>query len=134
MNKKIIGTLAAAALAVGGLFGAAPTASAANQDGVCDVNEGCLYRNSAAYGYGSFADFWLPVPTFNGTGHKFLSTGAGKGELVWNNAAHARNRESGRTMRVYVNSNYLGAYDSIPASSRKDLANTKNDNASLKWI
>ena len=35
--------------------------------------------------------------------------------------AAAWNRESGRTMRVYVNSNYGGAYDSIPATIRKDL-------------
>lgn len=132
LKTKIFAAAAAAIVSLGTV--AVPQASAAPSDAVCNTGEVCFYYNSAAHGYGSLADFAWNIPTFNGTGYKFISGGAGQGLLVWNNAAHVWNRHVTRDGRVYVNSNYAGSYDVVGKSSRRDLFATKNDNASFKWL
>lgn len=133
-KTRALGLAAAALMAVGSASLTANPAHAAHSDAVCNVGEFCFYYNSAAYGYGSLADFGWNIPTFNGTGYRFISGGKGQGVLVWNNAAHVWNRHSSRDARVYENSYYKGKYDVVGKSSRRDLYATKNDNASFRWL
>lgn len=70
--------------------------------------------------------------------YKFLSSGAGKGQYVKNNAASAVNL-SRYDLNIYFNSNLAGACDSIPPfkSTGEDsgdrLRNTYNNNASFGY-
>jgi hypothetical protein len=82
--------------------------------------------------HGSFIDFGGTVDDF--VGYRFLSNGAGKGQLVKNNAASARNRDSRWTARIWFNSGQQGSHDEIlPSTDCKNLQNTYNENASLDW-
>ncbi len=125
-----IRTLAAVAAAAGVAFvGTALPANAEEKNGKCGDREACLYYNGNRDG--SLTDYYFPDKDL--AGDKFLSSGAGKGQNVKNNAASAWNRDS-TTLRIYYNENYTGPYDSIPAEGWENLVNTWNDNASLKWL
>jgi hypothetical protein len=99
-------------------------------DGVCQSGEFCLYYNSGHHG--SFTDFELGVKDFSTV--KFIADGAGKGQLVKNNAASACNKDDNLTARVYFNSDWQGEYDSIAPGTCENLVNTYNENASFVWI
>lgn len=102
----------------------------ANYNGVCEAHEVCLYYNSNCQG--SFADFQVDIPDF--APYRFLSSGAGRGQGVKNNAASARNKDTNWIADIHFNSNYGGVRDRIPkASGCRNLVNTYNENASLKW-
>nr|WP_291414136.1 peptidase inhibitor family I36 protein [Actinophytocola sp.] len=98
-------------------------------DGVCQSGEFCLYYNSGHQG--SLADFVLGVRDFSTV--RFVGPGAGKGQ-VKNNAASACNKDDDLTARVHLNSNWQGAYDTIPPNTCRNLVNTYNENASFVWI
>jgi peptidase inhibitor family I36 len=99
-------------------------------NGKCEAGEVCLYYNSGCKG--SMADFGGNVPDFQG--YVFLSTGAGKGQPVKNNAASANNHDASWTARIWFNSGYHGSYDNIgPNAGCRQLVNTYNENASLSW-
>jgi len=101
-----------------------------NHNGVCEVNEVCLYYNSNCQG--SLADFEFDVPDF--APYTFVSAGAGQGQGVKNNAASARNRDTTWIADIHFNSNYGGARDRIARTGAcQRLVNTYNENASLKW-
>ncbi len=105
-------------------------ASAAARDGICDVGEFCLYYFAGQEG--SVSDFTGSIPSYGATQpscYEFKSEGGGKGQCVKNNARSAWNL-TGRTVRVYFDSNYGGSYDEFPPSSYKDLVNTFDENAS----
>ncbi len=99
-------------------------------DGSCQSGEFCLYYNSDHQG--SFSDFVLGVKDFATV--RFVADGAGKGQLVKNNAASACNKDDNLTARVYFNSDWAGEYDSIAPGTCKNLVNTYNENASFQWI
>lgn len=104
------------------------TAHATDHDGVCDPGEMCLYWDSNLGG--SLYDTYWSVADFGDA--RFISPGAGQGQLVKNNTASATNRHTGDA-RVFYNESYTGASDVVPAFSSRNLVNTWNDNASICW-
>lgn len=110
----------------------APQASAATS--ACASGDMCFYYNSGRLG----AEFGWPSnisdfsTTFTFTPGSGGSNGAGV--YVKNNAASAWNRVSTNDARVYFNSAYLGSYDIVCRSLSRNLDNTKNNNASFKWL
>ncbi|WP_433229151.1 SpoIID/LytB domain-containing protein [Actinomadura formosensis] len=137
-NVRLISrlTAATAAMALGGavLIPASP-ASAASRNGVCESGEFCYYFNSNNQGSlsdftGSVADYGAAQPSC----YDFKSAGAGKGKCVKNSAASVWNR-SGKTVRVYFNSNYGGRYQDFKPGTKGNLnAGLKNQNASHKYL
>src|SRR6188472_801541 len=120
--KKIL-TAASAVLALGGATSAilASPASAASRDGACDSGEFCYYYNSDNQGSisdftGSIADYGTAQPSC----YDFKGEGSGKGLCVKNNAASVVNN-SGKTVRVYYNSNYGGSYQDFKAGAKGNL-------------
>ncbi|WP_433229153.1 peptidase inhibitor family I36 protein [Actinomadura formosensis] len=132
--SKIL-TTTTAAIAIGGAAAAlASPASAASRNGVCESGEFCYYFNSNNQGSlsdftGSVADYGAAQPSC----YDFKSAGAGKGKCVKNNAASVWNR-SGKTVRVYFNSNYGGRYQDFKPGTKGNLnAGLKNQNASHQF-
>lgn len=95
-----------------------------------NLGEFCLYYNS--YLGGSLRDFDTAVSDF--AGYTFRTPGAGYGQAVKNNAASAWNRDPFATVRVYYNRNYMGPADDVRPKAWRNLADTKNDNASFRWL
>jgi len=125
-------TLATAAVAVAApILVLAGPASAAARDGVCDTGEFCYYYNSNEVG--SISDFTTSISDYGTTEpscYDFKGAGAGQGVCVKNNAASVWNRTS-KTVRVFFNSDYGGAYQDIAAGTKANLnATLKNNNAS----
>lgn len=130
--RTITTVLPVVALSVIGFAGTA-SADVSTQsalDGVCQAGELCLYFNSNHQG--SFSDFVLGVKDFSTV--RFVADGAGKGQLVKNNAASACNKDDNLTARVFFNSNWAGSHDDIPPNTCRNLVNTYNENASFEWI
>ncbi|WP_412543961.1 peptidase inhibitor family I36 protein [Longispora sp. K20-0274] len=123
-RAAVIG-VATAAVAAGTLTAAAP-AQAAN---ACPFPYFCLYYNSNQQGAVAF--FYNADPNFyNDT---FSGSGAGAGQGVKNNAASAKNNQTGIDAWVWFNSNYGGAHDVVTRSSSRNLTATYNNNASFDW-
>ena len=130
-------TATAAVLAVGGtVVATAPAASAApSRNGKCEAGEFCYYYNSNNKGSvsdftGSVANYGTKQPSC----YDFKGAGAGKGKCIKNEAASVWNR-SGKTVRVYFNSNYGGAYQDFKPGAKGNLkASLKNQNASHKFV
>ncbi|MFC4063005.1 peptidase inhibitor family I36 protein [Planomonospora corallina] len=132
---KIFAT-AAAALALGGVaLAPASPASAAGRNGVCEAGEFCYYFNSN--NKGSVSDFTGSVANYatqQPTCYDFKGPGNGKGKCIKNSAASVWNR-SGKTVRVYFNSNYGGSiYQDFKPGARGNLKPAlKNQNASHQF-
>jgi hypothetical protein len=110
-------------------------ASAAARDGVCNSGEFCYYYNSNEAGSVSdFTDSLDDYGTSQPTCYDFKGPGNGKGVCVKNNAASVWNR-TGKTVRVYFNSNYGGAHQDFAAGAKGNLnATLKNNNASHQLL
>jgi len=145
----------AAALGAAVTLMSAGPASAAPQDGVCNasaysldpIGEICLYYNSGLAGsrfdwafpqanITNFATYpasaRAPLP---GTSIQFLTSGlAGYGQTVKNNAASAYDRYYGASVYVYFNSGFSGTSDFVGSLTSRNLSNTYNENASLRWV
>ncbi|SEP75595.1 Peptidase inhibitor family I36 [Lentzea xinjiangensis] len=134
-SKKVIRTAFAGALAAVFVAVAAPAASAAARDGVCNDNEFCLYHFSNRIG--SISDFTGNIPNYGDsqpTCYEFKKpSAAGYLECVKNNAASVCNYFD-RDIRVYFNSNYEGTYDTVRANTCGNLVNTYYENASHRFI
>jgi surface antigen len=130
IRKSLAVAGAALAAATSVLTGASP-ASAASRDGVCDSGEFCYYYNSDEAG--SVSDFTASVQDYGATQpscYDFKGAGNGKGECVKNDAASVWNR-TGKTVRVYFNSDFAGASQDFAAGAKGNLdAKLKNNNAS----
>ncbi|MBE3008398.1 peptidase inhibitor family I36 protein [Microbispora sp. NEAU-D428] len=134
LNKIL--TAASAAIVLGGaVLATASPASAATRNGVCETGEFCYYFNSN--NQGSLSDFTGSVGDY-GTRQPscfdFKGPGTGKGKCVKNAAASVWNR-SGKTVRVYFNSNYGGSVyqDFAPGAKGNLKAGLKNQNASHQF-
>ncbi len=129
--RKRIAAASAVLVTAGAAVGlAAPTAQAETR---CSTLYLCLYYNSNQQG--SFRVFVTNTPDF--AGYTFTGDGAGYGQAVKNNAASATNgfpTSSGRSARIFYNSNYGGVYDNVGPSSARNLSNTYNENASFHWV
>ncbi|GAA4157827.1 peptidase inhibitor family I36 protein [Actinomadura keratinilytica] len=132
--SKIL-TVTTAAIAFGGAASVLVSpASAAARDGNCDSGEFCYYYNSNNQGSvsdftGSVADYGTSQPSC----YDFKGSGNGKGQCIKNNAASVWNRSS-KTVRVYYNSNYGGAYQDFKPGAKGNLNVTlKNQNASHQF-
>ncbi|GAA4380931.1 hypothetical protein GCM10023088_44940 [Actinomadura verrucosospora] len=132
--SRVTATTAATALGGIALVPASP-ASAAARDGKCDSGEFCYYYNSDNQGSisdftGSIADYGTTQPSC----YDFKGDGNGKGLCVKNNAASVWNN-TGKTVRVYYNSNYGGSYQDFSAGAKGNLnATLKNQNASHQFL
>ncbi len=129
--RRMIGALAVVASALAGVAVVAGPASAAARDGVCDSGEFCYYFNSGEAG--SVSDFTTSMDDYGATQpscYEFKGAGTGKGICVKNNAASVWNR-TGKTVRVYFNSNFAGASQDFASGAKGNLnATLKNNNAS----
>ena len=122
------------ALASGAVALASP-ASAAARDGACNSGEFCYYFNSD--NAGSVSDFTDTLDDYGATQptcYEFKGDGNGKGLCVKNNGASVWNR-TGKTVRVYFNSNFGGAHQDFAAGAKGNLnATLKNNNASHQLL
>ena len=113
---------------------AAP-ASAAGRDGICNSGEFCYYFNSGEAG--SISDFTDSLDDYGTTQpscYEFKGAGNGKGLCVKNNAVSVWNR-TGKTVRVYFNSNFAGAHQDFASGANGNLnATSKNQNASHELL
>ncbi|BFU47605.1 peptidase inhibitor family I36 protein [Krasilnikovia sp. MM14-A1004] len=135
MNIRKSLAVAGAALAVAtSILSFSSPASAAGRDGDCDSGEFCYYFNSD--NEGSVSDFTGSVDDYGAeqpSCYDFKGAGTGKGKCVKNNAASVWNRST-KTVRVYFNSNYDGAYQDFAAGAKGNLnATLKNNNASHQF-
>lgn len=134
LNRILTATTAAMALGGVVLIPASP-ASAASRNGVCESGEFCYYFNSNNQGSvsdftGSVADYGTKQPSC----YDFKGSGDGKGKCIKNAAASVWNR-SGKTVRVYYNSNYGGKYQDFKPGAKGNLnSSLKNQNASHEFI
>jgi hypothetical protein len=137
-TARLISRIVAATAAVllgGTVLATTSPASAASRDGVCDSGEFCYYFNSGNEGSvsdftGSVADYATEQPTC----YDFKGPGAGKGQCIKNAAASVWNR-SGKTVRVYFNSNYSGTSQDFGAGAKGNLnSSLKNQNASHQFL
>ena len=135
---RVLSRLAAVTVAMmvgGAVLIPATTASAAARNGKCEAGEFCYYYNSGNKGSvsdfkGSVADYGAKQPSC----YEFKGSGAGKGRCIKNDAASVWNR-TGKTVRVYFNSNYKGKYQDFKAGAKGNLNSTlKNNNASHKVL
>lgn len=110
-------------------------AAAAGRNGTCDTGEFCYYYNSDEAGSVSdFSDSLDDYGTTEPSCYDFKGSGNGKGVCVKNNAASVWNR-TGKTVRVYFNSNYAGASQDFAAGVKGNLNSTlKNNNASHQFL
>ncbi|POM26004.1 Stage II sporulation protein [Actinomadura rubteroloni] len=133
--RRISAVTVAAALGGTAFVAASSPALAAGRNGVCDSGEFCYYYNSDNKGSlsdftGSVADYGASQPSC----YDFKSAGAGKGVCVKNHAASVWNR-TGKTARVYFNSNYGGRYQDFKAGTKGNLnSGLKNQNASHQLL
>lgn len=135
-----------AAALIGGIALASvvtPHAAAANIEQKCTPFRAmCLHYNSIEYGlgaeFGSGSDIASFNPSVNGGTNYLFTTGSkgssGAGRNVWNNAASARNLHLFRSFTVYFNSHYKGNSDIVNPLSQQNLASTKNQDTSMRWV
>ncbi|MEV7232216.1 peptidase inhibitor family I36 protein [Polymorphospora sp. NPDC051019] len=116
---------------------AALTPSAASaatpRNGICETGEICFYWGHNLTG--SLSDFTGSLKRYGSTQpscYEFRSPGIGQGECLKNNATSAWNR-SGRTVRVYYNSDHAGPYDDVAPRTSRNLGNTYLNNASHEF-
>ncbi|MFE6935660.1 peptidase inhibitor family I36 protein [Streptomyces sp. NPDC057699] len=97
----------------------------------CANGQVCFYYNSNWEN----AAYWTSPRAMNFTTQRFDGDGEwpGDGVLVKNNAASIWNTST-RTVRVFYNSNFVGVYDDCAPGAKRNLVNTKNDNASFNVL
>ncbi|HMM93744.1 peptidase inhibitor family I36 protein [Phycicoccus sp.] len=135
IHRPLAATALAVLTALTATVTAAQPAAAAARDGVCQSGEFCYYYNSDNAGSvsdftGSVADYGTTQPSC----YDFRGPGNGKGLCVKNNAASVWNR-TGKTVRVYYNSDFDGSHhsqDFAPGAKKNLDATLKNNNASHK--
>jgi murein DD-endopeptidase MepM/ murein hydrolase activator NlpD len=133
---KILSTAAVAMTLGGAVLATASPASAAGRNGVCETGEFCYYFNSNNQGSlsdftGSVGDYGTKQPSC----FDYKGPGNGKGKCAKNAAASAWNR-SGKTVRVYYNSNYgSSTYQDFKPGAKGNLTPAlKNQNASHQFL
>ncbi|MDI6104289.1 SpoIID/LytB domain-containing protein [Actinoplanes sp. NEAU-A12] len=135
MLKRVPAMLAVLVAAFVGVAVAPGAAYAADRDGDCDSGEFCYYYNSGQAG--SISDFTESMDDYGTTQpscYDFKGEGNGKGVCVKNNAASVWNR-TGKTVKVYFNSNFAGTSQSFAAGAKGNLnATLKNNNASHELV
>ena len=116
-------------------FAGGTTTTTPTRNGVCQSGEFCYYYNS--YQAGSMSDHKPSQADYGATQptcYEFKTAGNGQGVCVKNHAASVWNR-TGHTVRVYFNSSYGGAYQSVAAGAKVNLNSTlKNQNASHRAL
>lgn len=128
MRFHLVASAAVAAFA--GVLSIPTAAEASGQDAIIETNEFVFYY-SAGY-TGSYSDFATSKADLSG--YEFIKSGlSGYGTPVRNNSASVRNKRS-QAARVYYSPNYLGVSDYVDPLGSRDLVNTRNDNASFRWI
>jgi len=135
IGKSLAAAVVSAVVLLAAAVAFAAPASAAARDGQCNSGEFCYYFNSNQAG--SISDFVDSLDDYGTTQpscYEFRGAGAGKGICVKNNAASVWNR-TGRTVRVYFNSNFAGAHQDFAPGARGNLNRTlKNNNASHQLL
>ncbi|OXM61596.1 peptidase inhibitor family I36 protein [Amycolatopsis vastitatis] len=128
--RKAVATGAAVAAVATGMVATAGTAGATTTvENTCPNLYFCLYYNSNRGG--AIATFFSRDANF--ADDHFAGSGAGRGQVVKNNAASAQNNQTGLEAWVWFNSNFGGAHDVVLRSSWRNLTATYNENASFDW-
>lgn len=133
--KTFTAILATTLVALSGALVTAGSASAGSRDGACNSGEFCYYFNSNEAGsISDFTDSLDDYGTTQPTCYEFKGAGNGDGVCVKNNAASVWNR-TGKTVRVYFNSNFAGAHQDFASGAKGNLNTTlKNQNASHQLL
>ncbi|MEO5832391.1 MAG: SpoIID/LytB domain-containing protein [Nakamurella sp.] len=122
-------------VALAGSVVSAGPASAGARDGDCNSGEFCYYFNSNEAG--AISDFTDSLDDYGATQpscYEFKGGGNGSGTCVKNHAASVWNR-TGKTVRVWFNSNFAGAHQDFAAGVKGNLnATLKNNNASHELL
>ena len=104
----------------------------ASQDGVVDVGDLGLYYFDSADGYGSLYDTSHNDPWL--FDNHFISSGAGKGQVVANNSEFAWNRDPHTTVIVCTGYNYTGSCGTIGPNVYGNFTSTySNKVESVYW-
>jgi hypothetical protein len=135
---------APAAVSAGGVGSAATGKAARNSDGVgaahldgaCNLystgdGDFCLWylQNYS----GSRADFYFGDSNLNND--RFVTAGAGQGQIVGNNAESDYNYDRRLTAQVWTGVNYTGTSGIVPPNSGGNFTATfRNNVESFKWI
>ena len=134
-SSAALAAIAGTTMLLGGGVAMSSPAHAASRNGSCDTGDFCYYFNSNQGGSvsdftGSLDDYGTSQPSC----YEFKGSGTGKGRCVKNNAASVWNR-SGRTVRVYYNSNYAGTYQDFKPGTKGNLkTGLKNNDASHQFL
>lgn len=137
LRRKIAALGITATATAGFTLGMAPPSQASAHLTCPDTETYCMkfyYNSGIAGSYTVFRGF----DHYSLNGYTFLSSGAGQGQAVKNNAASAVNLAP-YNLVIYFNSNLAGACDALPAFGDTDngpgqrLQNTYNDNASFGY-
>ncbi|GGT57221.1 hypothetical protein ABT368_10555 [Streptomyces althioticus] len=141
-RKVFAGVAAAAALTSVNIGAASPASAAIDVGGNCPERCLTLFYNTGYKGsrfvisYNGSGTNGIP----NLAGYNFVTSGAGQGQPVKNNAAsaYATFPGVGTSWVVYYNSGYGGACDAIRAYQEIEyayqLVNTYNNNASARFL
>lgn len=131
-RKALSAALAIPAAAVA-VLGMAPMAHAESRENCPDWEKDCAVFYFNSNNQGSHTAFTRDGVA-NLAGYTFLSSGAGKGQPVKNNAASFWNASVDSIATVFFNSNYGGACDTFaPLADADRLARTYNENASFDF-
>ncbi|MGW1178991.1 peptidase inhibitor family I36 protein [Kitasatospora sp. NPDC002543] len=128
----LAGTTAAATLAV------TPAAQAAPNNPNClGARAFCLWYNANQTGSVAGWDLSTGFSGFTDLANAgaFLTSGAGQGTAVKNNAASATYQYPGHcvgNVQVFYNESWTGASDTVPACGNINLVRTKNNDASFR--
>ncbi|MGY0487265.1 hypothetical protein [Streptomyces sp. WG-D5] len=123
----------AGAVTLAGIGTALSTAGTANAAETCTSGYACLYYNSNYSG--AFYRQYFDISNYAGYYFSASAAGsAGAGQPVKNNTASVDNWDFYNGIRIYYNSGFTGASQSIGAGGQANLNTTlKNENASGKF-
>ncbi|MER5937894.1 peptidase inhibitor family I36 protein [Streptomyces sp. NPDC001928] len=132
LSRKLASLGVTAAATAGLVIGVAPQSNADAALTCPDTQTYCMvfYYNT---GQAGSRTVFRGFDHYSLNGYTFLSTGAGKGQAVKNNAASALNLAP-YNLVIYYNSNLAGACDAMDEfGSAHQLKNTYNNNASFGY-
>jgi hypothetical protein len=132
LSRKIAALGATAAATAGLVLTTAPQSHASAHTTCPTWETYCMtfYYNS---GYAGSYTVFRGFDHYSLNGYTFLTSGAGQGQYVKNNAASASNLAP-YNLVIYYNSNLAGACDSIPEfEGASRLVRTYNNNASFGY-
>lgn len=103
---RVRNLLATVAITAGALAATTTPALAYDLNGSCESGELCMYYHSTQYGASSFMDFHDEMRSHHLV--KFVSSGAGQGQIAGNNASSAKCSGTRYDYAIFFNSDFKG--------------------------